>query len=210
MKRVYFHNGLIIPSPGGALVMFDEADACVKRLTAERDALQLRLNAVEEENDRLRSGWYKDESDNTRFWPEEIEALQAELAETQKISQQEELRANRYSQQLAERDALLVDIRLSGLNDERSARIDSLLSSGPYADAINKHPSLRTSLDRAAIEATLSSSAEPSADHSVEASKMVEAYELAGYEGSSGLYYSRLAAVANGEQSVEPIYRVKK
>lgn len=35
-------------------------------------------------------------------------------------------------------------------------------------------------------------------------------YEIAGYEGSSGLYYSRLAAVANGEQSVEPVYRVKK
>lgn len=53
MNRVYFHNGMIIPSTGGALVMFDEADACVKRLTAERDALQQRLNAVEEENDRL-------------------------------------------------------------------------------------------------------------------------------------------------------------
>ena len=35
-------------------------------------------------------------------------------------------------------------------------------------------------------------------------------YEIAGYEGSSGLYYSRLSAVANGEQSVEPVYRVKK
>lgn len=35
-------------------------------------------------------------------------------------------------------------------------------------------------------------------------------YEIAGYEGSSGLYYSRLAAVANGEQSIEPVYRVKK
>lgn len=35
-------------------------------------------------------------------------------------------------------------------------------------------------------------------------------YEIAGYEGSSGLYYSKLAAVANGEQRIEPIYRVKK
>lgn len=35
-------------------------------------------------------------------------------------------------------------------------------------------------------------------------------HQIAGYEGSSGLYYSRLAAVANGEQSVEPVYRVKK
>lgn len=34
--------------------------------------------------------------------------------------------------------------------------------------------------------------------------------EIAGYEGSSGLYYSRLAAVANGEQTVEPLYRVAK
>lgn len=39
--------------------------------------------------------------------PGEVERLRAELAETQRISQEEELRANRYSQQLAERDALL-------------------------------------------------------------------------------------------------------
>lgn len=38
----------------------------------------------------------------------------------------------------------------------------------------------------------------------------IAGYEIAGYEGSSGLYYSRLAAVANGEQSIEPVYRVKK
>lgn len=38
----------------------------------------------------------------------ELDALHAQLAETQRISQEEEeLRANRYSQQLAERDALL-------------------------------------------------------------------------------------------------------
>ena len=35
-------------------------------------------------------------------------------------------------------------------------------------------------------------------------------YEIAGYEGTAGLYYSRLAAVANGEQMIEPVYRVKK
>jgi uncharacterized protein YrrD len=34
--------------------------------------------------------------------------------------------------------------------------------------------------------------------------------EIAGYEGSSGLYYSKMAAVANGEQVIEPVYRVKK
>ncbi|AFV50642.1 Lar-like restriction alleviation protein [Pseudomonas phage AF] len=35
-------------------------------------------------------------------------------------------------------------------------------------------------------------------------------HSIAGYEGTSGLYYSKLAAVANGEQAVEPVYRVKK
>lgn len=64
--------------------------------------------------------------------------------------------------QLAERDALLVDIRLGGLDDERCARVDLLLSSGAYENAINKHPLLRTSSDNAAIEAALSASAEPS------------------------------------------------
>lgn len=34
--------------------------------------------------------------------------------------------------------------------------------------------------------------------------------EIAGYEGSSGFYYCRLAAVENGEQSIKPIYRLKK
>jgi hypothetical protein len=34
--------------------------------------------------------------------------------------------------------------------------------------------------------------------------------EVAGYEGSAGLYYSKQAAVANGEQRIEPVYRVKK
>lgn len=35
-------------------------------------------------------------------------------------------------------------------------------------------------------------------------------HSIAGYEGSAGLYYSKLAAVANGEQVIEPVYRVKK
>lgn len=34
--------------------------------------------------------------------------------------------------------------------------------------------------------------------------------EQAGVEGSAGLYYSKHAAVANGEQKIEPLYRVKK
>lgn len=43
-----------------------------------------------------------------------------------------------------------------------------------------------------------------------EALKQTPVLEIVGYEGSSGLYYSRLSAVANGEQSIEPVYRVKK
>jgi hypothetical protein len=35
-------------------------------------------------------------------------------------------------------------------------------------------------------------------------------HSIAGYEGSAGLYYSKRAAVANGEQAIEPVYRVKK
>lgn len=55
----------------------------------------------------------------------------------------------------------------------------------------------------------LSASAEPSPDHSVEADKKGE-LEVAGYEGAAGLYYTKALAVANGEQKIEPIYRVKK
>lgn len=36
---------------------------------------------LRDEIKHLREGWYKDESDNNRFWPEEIEALRAQLAE---------------------------------------------------------------------------------------------------------------------------------
>lgn len=50
-----------------------------KSLQGKIDALQLRLNAVEEENDRLREGWYKDESDNNRFWPEELHDANDEI-----------------------------------------------------------------------------------------------------------------------------------
>lgn len=32
---------------------------------------------------------------------------------------------------------------------------------------------------------------------------------IAGYEGCAGLYYTRQLAVANGEQKIEPVYRVK-
>lgn len=35
-------------------------------------------------------------------------------------------------------------------------------------------------------------------------------YSISGYEGSAGLYYTRMLAVANGEQKIEPLYRVKK
>lgn len=47
------------PLSGGVMARNDDGDwVCIRdhiRVTAERDALQLRLNAVEEENDRLRS-----------------------------------------------------------------------------------------------------------------------------------------------------------
>lgn len=64
--------------------------------------------------------------------------------------------------QLAERDALLVDIRLSGLDESRMQRLDSMLCTGAYAKAIDKHPLQRTDIDRTAI-AAISGSAEPSA-----------------------------------------------
>lgn len=35
-------------------------------------------------------------------------------------------------------------------------------------------------------------------------------FDIAGIEGASGLYYTRMLAVANGEQKIEPLYRVKK
>ena len=45
------------------------------------------VERLRKENENLRAGWYKDESDNNRFWPEEIEALRAELAERDALLQ---------------------------------------------------------------------------------------------------------------------------
>ncbi|WP_085678233.1 MULTISPECIES: hypothetical protein [unclassified Pseudomonas] len=102
-------------------------------------------------------------NDDAMEWMAKHDTLRAQLAERNAALDCMTTTDTGYKSELAERDALLVDIRLSGLNDERSSRIDSILSSGAYADAINKHPSLRTCLDNAAIEAALSASAEPEA-----------------------------------------------
>lgn len=43
-----------------------------------------------------------------------------------------------------------------------------------------------------------------------EALKQTPVLEIAGYEGSAGLYHSRMAAVNNFEQKAEPVYRLKR
>ncbi|MDD2114224.1 hypothetical protein NP554_20805 [Pseudomonas asiatica] len=96
--------------------------------------------------------------------PGEIERCEARLHEVASLCASVEQERDTLRAQMAERDALLVDIRLGGLDDERCARVDLLLSSGAYANAINKHPLLRTSSDNAAIEVFLSASAEPTND----------------------------------------------
>jgi hypothetical protein len=48
------------------------------RAFASRDAEVERLR---KENEGLRAGWYKDESDNNRYWPEELQEAKSELAE---------------------------------------------------------------------------------------------------------------------------------
>lgn len=50
-------------------------------MPTENRSSNTEMVSVREEIKHLREGWYKDESDNNRFWPEEIEALRAQLAE---------------------------------------------------------------------------------------------------------------------------------
>jgi hypothetical protein len=144
----------------------------VERLVAANTEYARRYLEQQSEVERLRTELveWKDRcqrnNDDAMEWMAKHDTLRPQLAERNAALDCMTTTATGYKSELAERDALLVDIRLSGLNDERSSRIDSILSSGAYADAINKHPSLRTCLDNAAIEAALSASAEPEAPQS--------------------------------------------
>lgn len=71
----------------------------------------------------------------------------------------------------------------------------------------NEPKTLREAVERLRLMMCLPAYVEHMLD---EALKSDPVYEIAGYEGSAGFYYSRLLAVANGEQAVEPVYRVKK
>ncbi|HDS1715425.1 DUF4406 domain-containing protein [Pseudomonas sp. SbB1] len=51
------------------------------------------LERLRKENESLRAGWYKDESDNNRYWPEELEEAKAELA-ARTADRDERLRKN--------------------------------------------------------------------------------------------------------------------
>lgn len=53
---------------------FSDLPSRVKTVVAERDQLKA-------ENEALRKGWYSDDGDNIRFWPEEMEALRREVDE---------------------------------------------------------------------------------------------------------------------------------
>lgn len=72
---------------------------------------------------------------------------------------------------------------------------------------IREPQSLREAIERLRLMVPLPSYVEHMLD---EALKAEPEYELAGYEGSAGFYYSKMLAAANGEQLIEPIYRVKK
>lgn len=63
------------------------------------------VERLREENKHLRDGWYKDESDNNRFWPEEIEELRAELATEKARADAAAGDANEAERKLAERGA---------------------------------------------------------------------------------------------------------
>lgn len=71
----------------------------------------------------------------------------------------------------------------------------------------NEPKNLREAVERLRVMMCLPAYVENMLD---EALKVDPVYEIAGYEGTAGIYYSRLLAVANGEQAVEPVYRVKK
>lgn len=65
------------------------------------------LAELRKENEHLRAGWYKDESDNNRFWPEELQEAKSELAE---------------------RDALLQDLLDYDISANARRRIEEALS----------------------------------------------------------------------------------
>lgn len=189
-----------------------------KSLQGKIDALQLRLNAVEEENDRLRNqtfeqrhdksnslqgnpvAWLMDPGDGWEKWV----SLRPDSSQDPKplyLNSDKE-----YLNLLIEQKDSFQRIGIRTL--ERLRECQLLLKQAISSNGLTQkwHDDVKELLARADI----SSGSDPSDDHSVDAGKIVEDYEIAGYEGSSGLYYSRLAAVANGEQSVEPVYRVKK
>ncbi|MGE8452499.1 MAG: hypothetical protein ACN6OP_18135 [Pseudomonadales bacterium] len=87
------------------------------RVTAERDALQERLNAADQKDDDL-SFQLTDREGSRREWFDEAQRLQAELHElTGKWERFEEFEHGLQAK-LAERDALLERCRLAVLNGE--------------------------------------------------------------------------------------------
>lgn len=72
---------------------------------------------------------------------------------------------------------------------------------------IHEPKTLREAVERLRVMMCLPAYVEHMLDEALKADPV---YEIAGYEGASGFYYSKLLAVGNGEQIVEPIYRVKK
>ena len=62
---------------------------------------------LRKENASLRAGWYKDESDNSRYWPEQLQEAKSELAE---------------------RDALLQDLLDYDISKNARRRIEEALS----------------------------------------------------------------------------------
>lgn len=94
---------------GHDVVMAYELD----RVTAERDALQERLNAADQKDDDL-SFQLKDREGSRRDWFEEVQRLQAELDKRpSQIAMSLQTRIKNIQAKLAERDALLAEVYVS-------------------------------------------------------------------------------------------------
>ncbi|QPH42390.1 hypothetical protein IYR97_13730 [Pseudomonas fulva] len=91
----------------GAPELLDLIDGFLAAPAEQHHADPAEVERLRKENESLIAGWYKDESDNNRYWPEELQEAKSELAE---------------------RDALLQDLLDYDISANARRRIEEALS----------------------------------------------------------------------------------